>query len=159
VVLSTWIYDLTHPSTGLPDYGQASALGVVLGVLAAAGVLGYLLVTRRAERFVTVTGKRRQAALVPLGRWRWAAPALLGFSFLLAFVLPLLTLPWASLLPYLQPPSAEALGRLTLQSYSLALRFLPIPLRNTVLVMGAVATLSVVLSVCVSWVVLRTQTP
>jgi iron(III) transport system permease protein len=159
VVLSTWIYDLTHPSVGQPDYGQASALGMVLAAIAALGVAGYLFVTRRAERYVTVTGKRRQAAPVRLGRWRWAAGAFLALYFLLAFVLPLLTLLWASLLPYLQPPSAGALGRLSLESYSFALRFLPVPLRNTVLVMAVVATLSVVLSACVSWVVLRTRVP
>jgi iron(III) transport system permease protein len=159
VVLSTWIYDLTHPAVGQPDYGQASALGMVLAGLAALGVAGYLVVTRRSERYVTVTGKRRQAALVPLGRWRWAAGGFLGLYFLLAFVLPLLTLLWTSLVPYLQPPSVEALGHLSPASYGFALRFLPVPLRNTVLVMVVVATLSVVLSACVSWVVLRTRIP
>ncbi|HZU06411.1 MAG TPA: iron ABC transporter permease [Chloroflexota bacterium] len=159
IVLSTWIYDLTHPAVGLPNYGQASALGVILGVLAAIGIGSYLLLIRRAERFVTVTGKRRQAAPIPLGRWRWAAFGFLGLYFLLAFLLPLLTLLWASLLPYLQPPSPAALSRLTLESYGFALRFLPVPLRNTLLVMLVVATLSVLLSACVSWVVLRTQAP
>ena len=74
-------------------------------------------------------------------------------------MLPLLTLLWASLVPYLQPPSAAALSRLSLESYGFALRFLPGPLRNTALVMVVVATLSVVLSACVSWVVLRTRAP
>lgn len=159
IVLSTWIYDVTHPVMGLPDYGQASALGVVLGALAALGIVGYLALTRHAERFVTVTGKRRQAAVVRLGRWRWAAVAFVALYFLLAFVLPLLTLLWASLLPHLQPPSLAAFGRLTLESYGAALRFLPVPLRNTLIVMMAVATLSVTLAACVSWVVLRTQAP
>ena len=159
VVLSTWIYDLTHPSVGLPNYGHASALGIILGALAALGVVGYLIVTRRAERFVTVTGKRRQTTPVRLGPWRWAAGAFLGLYFLLAFVLPLLTLLWASVSPYLAPPTTEALSRLSLASYGQAWRFLPGPLRNTVLVMFAVATVSVLLSVCVSWVVLRTQAP
>ncbi len=158
-VVSSWIYDLTHPSTGLPLYGPASSVGVLLMAITVPAVVLYLWATRSAGRYVTVTGKRVRARPLPLGRWRWPALAFVGAYFSLSFAIPALTLFWASVVPYLQPPSAAALGRASFQSYAYALSFFGTPLKNTLLLMVATATLACALSLCVSWVVTRSRLP
>ena len=56
-VLSTAIYWATHSEVGLPDYGLASALGVMVSALALLLMWIYQRLTAHQERFATITGK------------------------------------------------------------------------------------------------------
>jgi iron(III) transport system permease protein len=94
-----------------------------------------------------------------LGRFRYPALGFVALYLILAMVLPMLVLVWASLLPYLQLPSVEAFSKLSLANYW---KFLPamggaVVIRNTAVVMASVALLVIVLSFMVSWVVVRTR--
>jgi iron(III) transport system permease protein len=83
----------------------------------------------------------------------------LGFFLLVGFVLPFLVLLWTSLLPFYQPLSVHAFAALSLAHYYDAvssLRFYEV-LINTFAV-SALATVSMMLlALCVSWVVYRTD--
>ena len=67
------LYEL-NPADGLPNYGGAAAVALPFLVLGIVLLAVYNFAVRRAERFVTVTGKAYIQRRLPLGRWR--VPAL-----------------------------------------------------------------------------------
>ena len=74
-VFSTRLYFELNPDDELPAYGKAAATALLFLVAAIALLLVYNHLIRRAERFVTVTGKGYRPTRYRLGRWR--APALM----------------------------------------------------------------------------------
>jgi iron(III) transport system permease protein len=159
-LLSTRIYWSVHPNAGLPDYGYASALSLLLLVLAIGLIFLYTRVTRSASRFATVTGRGFRPTPVDLGRWKYVA---LGFAttfFLFATILPMFILLWTSLLPlYFIPPSPASLGQLSFAGYGAVLQRsgLMLALTNTLAVMLVTATVTMLLVTLTSWVICRTR--
>ncbi|MFD1910902.1 ABC transporter permease [Halodurantibacterium flavum] len=158
-VITTLVYQSTYTVFGPPDYGFAAALGMPLLGLCAAGVMLYIWLLRRADRFSMLTGKNRAPILRDLGRWRVAAWALICGWVALAVVIPLLTVIWTSLTPYLQPPSVQALTQLNLSSYRGVGTLLTAPLLNTLLLVLGTIAFSVVWSVSVTWLATRVAAP
>lgn len=159
-VFSTLIFFVTRPDFGLPAYGLAGAYGS--GLLVLSGIASYLYfrVARQSHKYVTVTGKGHRHKLIELGRWRPLSSVFCLSYFTLGLFLPLLTLLWASILPYFQPPSIEALSQLTARNYSRILDFVGLtPLLNTALLVVLTPVITVFLSLMVSWIVTRTRTP
>ena len=118
LVASTWLYQLINPGSGLPQYGEASALGVMTAAASLLFSLVYLWSIRKAARFVVVTGKRRAQRPLPLGRaGQWVAWMSIAAYSLFATGLPILILIWASGLAFMQPPSLQALARWNLDAY------------------------------------------
>lgn len=160
LVMSTWIYQLINVQDGRPRYSEASVVGVLFTLIAIALVFVYFYATRRADRFVVVTGKRgaqRTVHLGPRGR-RLAWVGVIAFG-LIEVIIPTLMLLWASLFPYLRPPSLAALSDASLSSYRIAMQELPPLLWNTAIVAVTVPTISVALALGLSWVVVRTRVP
>lgn len=116
-VFSTAIYDAVHPAFGLPNYGLASGYGVVSLIAGIAMIYLYARAVRRRDQFTVVTGKAYRPRLILLGRWRYLISAGLLIYVLFALVIPLLTLFWASLLPYYSVPSAAAFAQITFTNY------------------------------------------
>ncbi len=156
-VLSVLIYDKTHPSIGSPDYGLAGAYGMVLFAITAIAILFYIRFLRQSQKYAVVGGKRRFSPPQPLKKLRWPANVFVLAWIFLAFVIPILTLGWTSLVPYLQPPSMSALSSISMQSYGFALSYLGEPFRNTVGVMIGAVLIGVISSTCISWVVTRSR--
>lgn len=157
-VFATWIYLLTHPDITPPDFGGASVVAVLFfGVVGVLMVI-YFRVLRQAERAAVMTGRRGYQNVTRLG-WLGMCGA---WTFILLYMtvdvfVPVLTLIWSSVMPYLQPPSLEALRSISLQSYRLALEELWLPVKNTAVVMLTVPTVAVLSTACMSWVALRTR--
>jgi iron(III) transport system permease protein len=156
-VLSLWIYDATHPVTDVPDYGFAGAVGMVMFALSGVAIAFYVRFLRESQRYAVLRGKSRHVEPIRLGGWRWAAVAFVGLWLFLAFVIPVVTLVWVSLVPFLQPPSGRALSAMTIRNYGFALNYLGDPLSNTLIVMGASVVLALVWSASVSWVVTKSR--
>jgi iron(III) transport system permease protein len=156
-VLSLWVYDAMHPSTGFPDYGAAGATSMVMFVVSAIAIAFYVRLLRNAQRYAVLRGKMRLGEMLRLGRWRTAALCFVGLWLLLALVLPIVTLIWVSLLPYLQPPSSRALATLTLRNFGFALQYLSAPLLNTLVLAAGVIVLALAWSASASWVVTRSR--
>ena len=78
-VLSTAIYWATHSEVGLPDYGLASALGVMVLALALLLMWIYQRLTAHQERFATITGKGYRPRQINLGAWTAPATGALCF--------------------------------------------------------------------------------
>lgn len=117
-VLSTWIYRLVNNPGGLPDYGVASAFGLVIVVLAIVLIAAYRQVTRNANRYVTISARGYKPREIKLSRSATGGAFLLLLLYaLLAFVLPFLALVWRSFVPPFAPFDLSSLHHLTLANY------------------------------------------
>jgi iron(III) transport system permease protein len=157
-VLSSLIFTSTTPSTGLPDYGMAGAYGAIMVLLGLTLAFLYVRLVKQGKKYTVITGRGYRPREISLGGWKWAAVAFVFVYLCIEVFVPFAVLLWASLLPFLQLPSAEALSSLTLKHYlemptHVGLR----PFVNTLILMFSVPTITMVLSVLVSWIVIRTQ--
>jgi iron(III) transport system permease protein len=159
-VLSTKIFVEVQPAGGLPNFGMASAYGVLLIVIVLIPLIFYQRIIARSERYATVSGNAYSARRVVAGRGTKIFGALLLGSYLLVdLVLPLLILIWTSLQPFYVPPSLEALDRLTLASYArlLGADYVQQALVNTLLLGFLAGAVTLALAFLVSWIVVRSR--
>ena len=141
------------------DFGLAGAYSTFLMVLTSAGIAAYARVTREATRFATVTGKGFRPRVIDLGPWRYLAAAVIVAYLAVMVVLPVFVLLWNSLLPFYIKPSVAALSRLTLENYPFVFK-LPKTTRaivNSVALSVASATIIMLLTAVVAWIVVRTR--
>jgi len=141
-----------------PEYGAASAYAVILLLLVGASLYLYARATRAAHRFYTITGKGFRPRVLDIGRWRYVTFA---YALILPtlIVLPLVVLLWISFLPFFMQPSWQALSRLTLANYSTVFTTTAAlsSLKNGLVVSMVSATLAVLITVIVAWMVVRTK--
>jgi iron(III) transport system permease protein len=155
-VLTTDIY-LALRSSIPPDTGRASAFSVVLLFAVAILLAFYGRISKRAERYHTVTGKAFRARDLDLGAGRWIAGGFIIVNFLFVLVLPLAVLLWASLLPFFQSFSRRGLAMLTLDNYANVLRaghYIDL-VWNTLFVAAAAATVVMALTLFIGWLAVR----
>lgn len=156
-VLATDIY-LTTTRTPR-DINLATVYGVVLLVITFFGIALYRRAVKSSERYVTVTGKGYKAGCINLGNWKYLTLGLSLFIILMIFVLPIFALVFTSFSPYLQAPSMESLGSLTLKNYRDALNYQIgfRALRNSLLLGMGSGLIVMFLSAVIAWIVLRTR--
>jgi iron(III) transport system permease protein len=161
VLSSQVVYLANDAPGGLPEYGLISAMAVFFLVIVLTLAWSYQRYTRMQGQFVTVTGKGWRARPVRLGRWRWPAFAMIGFYFLLAVAAPMAILVWTSLMPYQAGVSLDMLEKVTLANHAdfFSNRRAVQASLNSVLIAVASATAVALLSVLVSWVVIRSKAP
>ncbi len=157
--LSSLIYLDVHPQTiGLPDYGAAGAIGLIMLALGVALSIVYLRAIRASRAYAVVSGRGYRPRTIRLGRWKPLALAFVIIFFTMEILLPLGMLVWASLTPYLVAPSPEALSLLTLDNYG---RMFTArsgrAVVNTVVVLGVAPLLATAVAVAAAWVVTRTR--
>jgi iron(III) transport system permease protein len=158
LVLSSLIFTSTTPSTGLPDYGMAGAYGAIMLLLGLFLAFLYVRLVKQGKKYTVITGRGYRPREIALGKWKWPALAFVFFYLSIEVFIPFAVLLWASLLPYLQLPSADAFSSLTFKHYlDLPNHVGPRPFINTFILMLAVPSITMFLSVLVSWVVIRTQ--
>lgn len=158
-VLATYLYRVV--STGFAaDYGIASAVG--MSGLAAAVVLIYIYryLTSAGERFVTISSRGYRPTVIDLKKARYPLFGLVGlFSFIL-IVLPVLVLFYISLVPYAMVPGPKAL-KLMSSKHWIAVFEDPISLvslKNSLFLGTLGASLGVLLSIFVSYVIVKMRT-
>ena len=156
-VLVIWIFDAMHPVMGIPNFGLAGAIGMLLFALCGVAIMFYIRMLRQANRYAVIGGKARRFSPQPLGKWKWPAVAFVGFWVFAAVVLPVITLIWVALVPYLQPCSMKAVESMTLSSFEEALTYMGGPLRNTAIITVGAIIISITLAVSLSWVVTRSR--
>jgi iron(III) transport system permease protein len=158
LVLSALIYTATSPPTGLPEYGIAGAYGGIMLVAGLALAFFYVRLVKQGKKFTVITGRGYRPREIALGRWKWAATAFVLFYLAIEVFIPFLVLLWTSFVPYLQLPSAAAMKTMTLKHYLTIPDYAGArPFINTFILMIGVPTLAMILSVLVSWAVVRTQ--
>jgi iron(III) transport system permease protein len=139
------------------DYGLVSTYAVSLLGISALLIYFYGKILDRAERFVTITGKAYRPKVVDLGNWKYAALASFAVYFLLTVVLPFLILVWASLLPFYQVPSMQALTRLTWENYHAVWEIPKVGLafRNSVIMIMLAPTVTMLICSVISWFIVK----
>jgi iron(III) transport system permease protein len=153
---STYILLLLNPQIDLPQYGAVAALSTIVLALAAGLSWWYNVVQQRSHRYAVITGKGYRPRIMKLGPWMWAAWAFVASYFTLSKALPVLVLVWASLLPYLQLPSAASLDSISLDNFrNQDWNLVRNAFTNTGLLMVLTPTVTIVVSLCFSWIVLR----
>ncbi len=143
------------------DFGLAGAYAVTLLLISATGVLVYQRVTRKEERFATVTGKGYRPRVIDLGPWKYATCATAFFIFLLAVIFPVFILLWSSFIPYYGIPSMELVAKLTLANYQYVLTY-PLALtafKNSFYLSVGSATLVMLLTSVIAWITVKSKLP
>jgi iron(III) transport system permease protein len=79
----------------------------------------------------------------------------------LLLVLPLAVMLWTSLLPFVQPPSMQALSTVSLENYASAFSNSAVvdSILNTLVVSSVSATVIVAITILGAWLILRTKVP
>lgn len=143
------------------DFGLAGAYAVTLLAISTAGVLIYGRITRREERFATVTGKGYRPRVIDLGPWKYFTLGMSFVIFLLAVILPVFVLLWSSFIPYYGVPSRELMAKMTLGNYYYILNY-PLALtafKNSFYLSVGSATLVMVLTSIIAWITVKTRLP
>ena len=158
MVLSSMIFISVSPESGLPEYGLAGAYGAVMLLVGLVLAYFYTRLVRQGKKYTVITGRGYRPREIPLGPWKWPAMVFVMAYLSMEVFIPFLVLLWTSLLPYLQLPSAAALSSITLDNYlTMFATTGALPFINTAILMFGVPTGAMILSVLVSWVVIRTQ--
>jgi iron(III) transport system permease protein len=158
-VFTNLIYEALHDMN--PDYAGAGALSITLLALTTVGVWWHSRLARRARAFQTVTGKAFRARPMSLGAWRWPATLLILAYFVVAIVLPLLTLLYASTQQFYSPPTRATLSHMSLSNYPAAFHdpLVQHAAKNSLILgLGAATTVMLICAVA-AWLVVRTTLP
>ncbi|HLH97642.1 MAG TPA: iron ABC transporter permease [Xanthobacteraceae bacterium] len=141
--------------------GLASAYAVTLLLLTSIGIYLQSRLAQQGGRFATVTGKGFRPRAIDIGGWRYLAAALFILYFTVIVLLPFLVLIWSSLQRFPSVPSWAALQRASFASYYSVLDypgFLGV-VRNSLFLAFASATLIMLMTAVVSWIVVRSRLP
>ncbi|MCV0394318.1 MAG: iron ABC transporter permease [Rhizobiaceae bacterium] len=159
-VLASHIVYLAHDAAGgMSQYGLISAIAVFFLAILFLLAWTYQRATRQAGRFVTVTGKNFRPRPFQLKGWRWPAFGIVVVYFMLATVAPIGILTWASLMPFYASPSWEMLQNVTLANHEafFSNRRAVQAAQNSVIIAVVASTLVALLSVLISWTVVRSK--
>jgi len=143
------------------DFGLAGAYAVTLLAISTVGVLIYGKITRKEERFATVTGKGYRPRVIDLGGWKYVTLGISFLIFFLAVILPVFVLLWSSFIPYYGVPSRELMEKMTLANYQYILNY-PLALtafKNSFYLSVGTATLVMLLTSVISWITVKTKLP
>jgi len=142
-----------------PNFGLAGSLAVTLLIISAAGIFVYRYLTRKGERFATVTGKGYRPRVIDLGKAKYLVSTLCILFFFLTIFLPVLTVLWCSLMPYYEVPSLSALSRISLRNYFFVFKF-PMTMRafrNSIFLMLSTATVTMLLTSVIAWISVKSR--
>ncbi len=152
--------EIWFATTGSPsDLNLASVYAVSYLVPSLLILWWYSRATRASERFATITGKNFRPAMNNLGRWLGPVGLVSLGVLMLQIILPFLAIIWASLIPYYQPPSVQALGQVSLTGFSWTLTRSATyeSLFNTAAIGISSTTFATLLGAVIAWIVLRTS--
>jgi iron(III) transport system permease protein len=158
-VLATYLYQMI--ATGFStDYGKAAAVG--MSVLAASITLIYVYraLTAESEKYVTISSRGYRPSVIELKRARLPLFGVVAAISFVMIVLPVAVLLYTSLVPYSMVPSARAFSLMTFKHWIDVVEdpISLLALRNSVFLGVAGATLGVLLSVFVAYVIVKVRT-
>ncbi|WP_298012971.1 iron ABC transporter permease [uncultured Castellaniella sp.] len=158
-VLATYLYEMI--STGFaPDYGQAAALGMSVLSVSIGLIVLYRALTASGDKFVTISGRGYRPSVIELKNARLPLFAAVGLFSVLMVVLPVAVLFYTSLVPYSMVPSAQAFASMSWNHWVEVLQdpISLLALRNSLFLAIVGATLGVMLSLFIAYVVVKIRT-
>jgi iron(III) transport system permease protein len=158
-VYTSAIYDAIHSYPS--QIGLASSYGLTLLVITSLCIFLNARIGQHGRRYSTVTGKGFRPRVIGIGRWRYLTSTIFVLYVLLVIVLPFLVLLWSSLQRFYTVPSLAALKNLTFASYRSVLAYPEIgtAIRNSILLSLGSATLIMLATSALCWIVVRTKLP
>ena len=158
-VLATYLYEMI--SVGFsPDYGKAAALGMSVLLVAVVLIWLYRRLTGEGSRFVTISSRGWRPVVVPLGRWRMPLFTVVALLSFIVIVLPVVVLLYTSFVPYAMVPSREAFAQMSFKHWAEVLSDATslLALKNSLFLAIVGATLGVLLSLFVAYVIVKLRT-
>ena len=158
-VLSTYLYQMV--ATGFaPDYGKAAAVGMSVLAASITLIVVYRALTAESEKYVTISGRGYRPAVIELKAAKIPLFTLMGLLSFILIVLPVAVLFYTSLVPYSMVPSARAFS---LMSWKHWIEVVEDPisllsLKNSLFLGVIGATVGVVLSIFVAYVIVKVKT-
>jgi len=142
-----------------PNQNLAATYGVSLLLITMVFVYFYRALTKRSERYVTVTGRGYRPTIIDLGKWRYPAAGLAILILSLIVVLPFLVLIYVSFISYIHVPGPKTWELLTLDNYrgNLTDARTYRALKNSLFLATAGATLCMLLAALTAWVTTKTK--
>jgi iron(III) transport system permease protein len=158
-VLATHIYRVV--ATGFAtDYGLAAAVG--MSALAVSITLIYLYrhLTREGEKYVTISSRGYRPTVIDLKKARYPLFGIVALLSFVLIVLPVLVLFYTSLVPYSMVPSAKAFAMMSWKHWIAVLKdpISLLSLKNSLYLGVGGATLGIVLSFFVAYVIVKVRT-
>ena len=158
-VLATHIYRVV--ATGFAtDYGLAAAVG--MSALAASITLIFLYrhLTREGEKYVTISSRGYRPTVIDLKKARYPLFGIVALLSFVLIVLPVLVLFYTSLVPYSMVPSAKAFAMMSWKHWIAVLKdpISLLSLKNSLYLGVGGATLGIVLSFFVAYVIVKVRT-
>jgi iron(III) transport system permease protein len=158
-VLATYLYQMT--ATGFSaDYGRAAAVGMSVLAVSISLIFVYRALTAESGKYVTVSGRGYRPALVELKDGRLPLFAVVGALSFVLIVLPVAVLVYTSLIPYSMVPGTRAFSLMSFAHWTEVLQdpVSLLSLKNSVFLGIAGATLGVLLSIFVAYVIVKVRT-
>ena len=158
-VLSTYLYQMI--ATGFaPDYGQAAAVGMSVLATSITLIIVYRALTAESEKYVTIAGRGYRPTVIELKAAKIPLFTVVALLSLILIVLPVTVLFYTSLVPYSMVPSARAFS---LMSWKHWIEVVEDPisllsLKNSLFLGVVGATLGVLLSIFVAYVIVKVKT-
>ena len=158
-VLATHIYRII--ATGFAaDYGMAAAVGMSALVASITLIYLYRYLTSESEKYVTISSRGYRPSLIDLKNAKYPLFGIVGILSFILIVLPVLVLFYTSLVPYSMIPSAKAFSMMSWKNWIEVLKdpISLLSLKNSVFLGIVGATLGVILSIFVSYVIVKVRT-
>jgi iron(III) transport system permease protein len=158
-VLATHLYEMI--ATGFAtDYGKAAAVGMSVLAASVTLIVIYRALTAESEKFVTISSRGFRPVVILLGKARMPLFWLVGLLSFVLIVLPVAVLLYTSLVPYSMVPSARALSLMSWKHWSEVLGdpISLLSLKNSLFLAVLGATLGIILSVFVAYVIVKVKT-
>jgi iron(III) transport system permease protein len=158
-VLATHLYEMI--ATGFAtDYGKAAAVGMSVLAASVTLIVVYRALTAESEKYVTISSRGFRPVVILLGRARMPLFWLVALLSFVLIVLPVAVLLYTSLVPYSMVPSARAFSLMSWKHWSEVLGdpISLLSLKNSLFLALLGATLGVVLSVFVAYVIVKVKT-
>ena len=158
-VLASHIYRII--ATGFAaDYGMAAAVGMSALATSITLIYVYRYLTSASERYVTISSRGYRPSVIDLKGYRYPLFAIVGLLSFVLIVLPVLVLFYTSLVPYSMVPSARAFSMMSLKHWAEVLQdpVSLLSLKNSLFLGVGGATLGIVLSIFVAYVIVKIRT-
>jgi iron(III) transport system permease protein len=158
-VLATHIYRII--STGFAaDYGKAAAVGMSALAASITLIYFYRFLTAESGKFVTISSRGFKPAVIDLKGSKYPLFTVVGLICFVLIVLPVLVLLYTSMTPYVMVPSTRALSMMSWNNWVAVLQdpISRLSLKNSLILGLGGATLGIVLSIFVAYVIVKVRT-
>ncbi len=158
-VLATHLYEMIALGFAT-DYGKAAAVGMSVLATSVTLIFVYRALTAESEKYVTISGRGYRPTMVALQGARIPLFIVVALLSLIMIVLPVAVLFYTSLVPYTMVPSARAFSLMSWKHWIDVLHdpLSLLSLKNSLFLGVAGATLGVVLSIFVAYVIVKVKT-